>query len=209
MLILWIGLKLSDFLNLTGLLLIGEITVSILASRWKLILPIIPRWLAVFFPLGMLLLVGIAANLAISAKGKLGTLNNLAPLPANGLIALDEGSNTFYENIRVYTILFENYQGWTLITPADLLKKLDIGADGKLKRWGRLAAVENFDYPTDLSMQEMQNLLALKNVNVENGTGLEYIAILEGDSNQKICLRTYVNNVFIVPVSLSPVCESK
>jgi hypothetical protein len=204
-----LGLKLSDFVNLAGLLLISEAAFSILASCWRSILPIIPRWLAVFFPLGMLLFVGILANVVISATGNLGTLNRLTPLPSNGLIALDEGSYTFLENIRVYTVLFEHYQGWTVVAPADLLNKLDIDSGGKLKTWGRIKSIVNVDYPAALSDQEMNNLLTLKNVNVENGLGLHYTAILESDSSQKICFRTYKDTVFIVPVSLSPVCESK
>jgi hypothetical protein len=207
--LLWMALKLSDFASVAGLLFIGEVAFSILASRWKYILPIIPRWSAVFFPLGLLLFVGVISNLVISATGKLGALNNLAPLSANGLIALDEGSNTFLENIRVYTILFEHYQGWTLITPADLLKKLDFEAGGKLKSWGRIKSIVTVDYPAALTNQEMNDLLALKNVNVENGTGLHYVAILEDDASRKICFRTFQETVFIVPLSLSPVCESK
>jgi hypothetical protein len=207
--VLWIGLKLSDFICLAGLLLIVEIALSILAGRWKWLLPIISRWLAVFFPLGLLMFAGVVANLTISATGKLGTLNKLTLLPENGLIALDEGSNTYSENIRVYTILFKNYQGWTLVTPVDLVDKLDIDAGGRLKSWGRIGSIVTVNYPTELSDQEMKDLLALKNVNEENGSGLHYVAILEDDSARKICFRTHKETVFIVPVSLSPVCESR
>jgi hypothetical protein len=207
--LLWVGLKLSDFVSMAGLLLIGEIIFSNLVSGWRLILPIITRGLAVFFPFGLLLFVGVCTNLVISATGNLGTLNKLSPLSGNGLIALDEGSTTYLENIRVYTILFEHYQGWVLIAPADLLNMLNLDADGKLKTWGRISSIVAVDYPAALSGQEMNDLLALKNENVENGTGLHYIAILEGDANRKICLRTYKENVFVVPVSLSPICESR
>ena len=207
--LLWMALKLSDFVSVAGLFLIGEGMLSILASRWKLILPVIPRGLAVFVPLGLLSLVGVLANLVISATGQLGALNKLSPLPANGLIALDEGSNTFSENIRVYAVFFENYQGWTLVTPAALLDKLDVDAGGRLKSWGRIKTIVTFDYPAALSAQEMKNLLAYKNVNVENGEGLHYIAILENDASRKVCFRTYQGSVIVVPLSLSPVCESK
>jgi hypothetical protein len=207
--LLWVALKLSDFASLAGLFLIGEVTFSILAGRWKLILPVMRGGLAVFFPVGLLLLVGVLSNLAISATSQLGALNKLSPLPANDLIALDEGSNTFSENIRVYAVFFENYPGWTLVTPAALLDKLDVDAGGRLKSWGRIKTIFTFDYPAALSDREMKNLLAYKNVNVENGSGLHYIAILEKDASRKVCFRTYQGSVFVVPVSLSPVCESK
>jgi hypothetical protein len=207
--LLWMALKLSDFASVAGLFLIGEVTLSILASRLMVILPVIPRGLAVFFPLGLLLLVGVLSNLVISATGQLGALNKLSPLPANGLIALDEGSNTFSENIRVYAVFLENFQGWTLVTPADLLDKLDVDAGGRLKSWGRIKTIVTVDYPAALSDQEMNNLLDYKNVNVDNGTGLHYVAILKDDPSHEICFRTYKATVFVVPVSLSPVCVSK
>jgi hypothetical protein len=207
--LLWMGLKLADFTSLVSLVFIGEVLLSLLSGCWKSLLPVIQHGLAVFFPVGLLLGVGVVANVAISVTGQLGTLNKLTPLSANGLIALDEGSNTFMENIRVYTILFEHYQDWTLVTPADLLQKLEINAGGRLKRWGRIKSIMTVDYPAALSDQEKNDMLALKHVNVENGLGLHYIAVLEDDSTRKICFRTYQKIIFIVPVSLSPICESR
>jgi len=207
--LLWIGLRLSDFASLAVLLFLGEVILSTMVNAWGLILPVLPRLSPVLFPLVLILLASVVANVVISATDSVGMLHQLTPLSSNGMIALDEGSNTFLKNIRVYTILFENFEGWTLITPRALSDKLEINSASKLRRWGRVGSVVTYDYPTDLSSQAEKDLLALKNVTVENGEGVQYIAILVNDPNRKICFRTYEDIVFIVPVSLSPICEHK
>jgi hypothetical protein len=199
----------SDFVSLAGLLLFGEVILSAIVSHWRLIIRVIPRLSAVIFPFGMALVICLIANLVFSATDNVGAFNQLKPLSSNGLIALDEGSKTFLFNIRVYTVFFEHYPGWTLVTPAELLSQLRLNASGKLQRWGRIGSIVTADYPAALSDQEMRTLLALKNVTVENGAGLHYIAILEDDASRKICFRTYDKDVFVVPVSLSPICGNK
>jgi hypothetical protein len=199
------ALTLSDFVSLAGLLFFAALFLSTVVSRWKLVSRAGPRLLAVFFPLGILLLVCVAANVVLGTMDKGGTYPPLAPVSSNSLLSLDAS----LPNIRVYTVFFENYAGWTLVAPANLVSKLKINASGELKTYGRIGSIINADYPADLTDQEMQDLLALKNIDVDNGSGLHYIAILKGDPNRKICLRKYGNDVFVVPVSLSPICGSK
>jgi len=199
------GLKLSDFASLAGLFFFGGMILSTAVSRWGLISRVFPRLLAVFFPLGAVLLLGLLANLVIPAPDQAGMSSRLKPLSSNGLLALDAA----LRNIRVDTIFFENYPGWTLVAPADLMDKLKINISGELITYGRVGSIVTMNYPADLSEQEMKELRPLKNVDVDNGSDLHYIAILANDPDKKICLRKYENEVFIVPVSLSPICENK
>jgi hypothetical protein len=203
--LLSIGLKLSDFASLAGLFFFGEMILSKAVSCWGLITGVFPRLLAVFFPLGAVLLIGLLANLIIPAPDQAGMSSRLKPLSSNDLLAVDAA----LRNIRVDTIFFENYAGWTLVAPADLLDKLKINISGELISYGRIGSIVTMDYPADLSDQEMKELRALKNVDVDNGSDLHYIAILENDANKKICLRTHKNEVFIVPISFSPICENR
>jgi hypothetical protein len=205
---LWIGLKLADFASLTGLLVVSAAIFTTVVNRWGAITRFLQKMVFVSPVLVIVLIACLATNLYISASDKEGTLHQLKPLPSNSLLSL-VWTKAYMKKARGYTILFENYPGWTLVAPIDLLEKMGINKTDKLQRWGRLGSVVNADYPTDLSIRDVQGLLALKNVHVDNGAGLQYVAILEGDSNRNICLRTYKNNVFIVPVSLSPVCVSK
>jgi hypothetical protein len=205
---LWMGLKLTDFVSLAGLLLIVEITLSVIVSHWGSILHFIRREASVSPAMGIVLVFCLLANLYFSTTDKQGTLRHLKPLPSNSLLSL-VWTKGYMKKARGYTLLFENYPGWTLVAPGSLLQKMGINDTDGLKRWGRLGSVVTVDYPTDLSKQEMQALSVLKRVTVENGSGLHYIAILQGDTNRNICLRTYKNDVFMVPVSLSPVCEGR
>jgi hypothetical protein len=206
--ILWTALKLADFVSLVGLLLFSGAILITIVSHWAGICRFFHRTAAASPTLGVVLVFCLFANLYISATDKAGTLHQLKPLPSNNLISL-VWSKTYMTKARGYTLLFEQYQGWTLIAPAALLKKMKIDDTNALMRWGRLGTVVTADYLTNLSLQEMNDLLVLKNVKVQNGSGLQYIAVLEGDANRKICLRTYVKKVFFVPVALSPICESK
>ena len=199
------GLKLSDFASLAVLFFFVAMILSTAVSRWGLISRVFPRLLAVFFPLGAVLLIGLLANLVIPAPDQAGMSSRLKPLSSNGLLALDAA----LRNIRVDTIFFENYPGWTLVAPADLMDKLKINISGELITYGRVGSIVTMNYPADLSEQEMKELRPLKNVDVDNGSDLHYIAILANDPDKKICLRKYENEVFIVPVSLSPICENK
>jgi len=202
------GLRVADFISLAGLLLPGEALLTTIVNNWGPITGFIHKAATVSPALGIVLVFCVLANLYVSVKDKEGSLRQLKPLPSNSLLSL-VWTKAYMEKARGYTLFFEHYPGWTLVAPAGLLDKMGINAADKLVRWGRLVSVVNADYPTGLSRQEMQDLLALRNVNIENGSGLQYIAILEEDSDRNICLRTYKNNVLIVPVSLSPICESK
>jgi hypothetical protein len=207
--LLWFGFRLSDFASLAGLLVYVEGVAWTIVRQWSLFRRTFLRLLAVFFPLGIVLIGGVIANLAVSAASPVSSFNQLPRLSSKSLIALDQGSNTFLRNIRVYTILFENYPGWVMVAPAKLVGHLGLNSMGKLTRWGRIGSLVTADYSPVLTAGEMNDLLALKNVVVDNGEGLHYIVVLENDPNRKICLRTYKKTVFVVPVSFSPICESK
>jgi hypothetical protein len=206
---MWIGLRLADFVSLVCVLLLVEVILSLNENQRGSILRLIYGKTTVSPALGIVLIFCLSANLYISVKDKTGVLHHMKPLSSNSLLSVVWNQPLYMAKARGYTILFEHYQGWTLVAPARLLEKMAINQSEELQRWGRLGKVVTADYPTVLSEQEMQALLALKKVNVNNESGLRYTAILVGDSSHKVCLRTYTNRIFFVPVSLSPICESK
>jgi hypothetical protein len=206
---MWISLRLADFVSLVCVLLLVEVILSLNENQRGSILRLIHGKTTVSPALGIVLIFCLSANLYISVKDKTGVLHHMKPLSSNSLLSVVWNQPLYMAKARGYTILFEHYQGWTLVAPARLLEKMAINQSEELQRWGRLGKVVTADYPTVLSEQEMQALLALKKVNVNNESGLRYTAILVGDSSHKVCLRTYTNRIFFVPVSLSPICESK
>jgi len=207
---LWlIGLELSDFVNLTVILFLGELAISSTVRNWQTVVRIIPKLFPLFSPLVLILWLSVILNLGLLITTNQGLTNKLTKLPSNSLIGLDEGSRTFRQNIRVYTVFFTYYPGWTLYVSQDLSGKLRLNYDNLLTRWGRIAAIESVSYPYQISEQEVHDLASYKQVNVENGTGLRYIAILEEEPSHKICLRRNGNFIYIIPISLSPVCESR
>jgi hypothetical protein len=201
-----VGLYFSDFLSLASLLFaLGLISIFIITRKYDLAR--IPRFFPLIFPLPLILLICILFNLVHASNDQLSTINQLIRLPSNSLIGLDQGSRTFKENIRVDAVFFKHYAGWTLIAPKDLLLDLKLNRDGTLLRWGRIASITFAAYPFELSDDEMNDLLSRPSEKVENGLGQRYVAILENDPNHQVCLRVKADLIFIVPVSLSPVCQ--
>jgi hypothetical protein len=206
---MWIGLRLADFVSLACVLLLVEVILSLNENQRASIASFIHRKTTVSPVLGIALIFCLSANLYISVINKTGMLHHPQPLSSNSLLSLAWNQPYVGTKVRAYALLFEHYQGWTLVAPAHLLDVMGIDQSDELKRWGRIGNVITADYPTVLSTQDMQALLNLKKVNVNNESGLRYTAILVGDSSRKVCLRTYTNRIFFVPVSLSPICENR
>ena len=203
-----VGLYFSDFLSLASLLFtLGLILIFIITRKYDLAR--IPQLFPLIFPLPLILFICILCNLVVASNDPLSTFNQLVRLPSNSLIGLDQGSRTFKENIRVDAVFFKHYAGWTLIAPKDLLLDLRLNRDVTLLRWGRIASINFAAYPVELSDDEMKDLLSRPAEKVENGLGQRYVAILENDPNHQVCLRVNADLIFIVPVSLSPVCQNR
>jgi hypothetical protein len=207
---LWVvGLFMADFMDLAGLIFsLGLILASALMHR-KALIGAAPRLARVLFPLPLFFLLTIILNLVVATNDRSSAMNTLARMPSNDLIGLDEGSRTFKENIRVDAVFFTHYMGWRLIAPKELVASLRLDRDQTLIRWGRIASIRYASYPGSLSPAEMEALFAEPYVNVENGSGKRFIAVLADDPNHQVCLRVNGDFIFIVPVILSPVCVSQ
>ena len=129
---------------------------------------------------------------------------SLQRLPSNELISLYDNGSAQARTAWIYSLVEIYYQGMRLGVPAGLLNSLDLSAE-LLQTQGRLAEVVQLEFENDLTIDQVDLILAMEFVSIRLDDGnIYYFVTEETDSDSSLLLLKLGNQLIFVPKDLLP-----
>jgi hypothetical protein len=125
-------------------------------------------------------------------------------LPSNELISLYDAGSAKAQIEWIYSLIEIYYPGKTLGVPKEVLGSLDLSAE-LLQTQGRLAEVVPLEFDSDLTVDQVDLILAMEFVSIRLDDGnIYYFVTEETDSDSYLLLLKHGNQLIFVPKDLLP-----